>query len=141
MEKSQNKLHTLLFAIAATGGIPLAALFLFLGVVNLINPDAPEEATVDGIFVGVTLILTAASSIFALFRPFLGGVFLYICSVACAFVFNAFHLSHAILPARQVGYHPFWTITALLVLFLGVLAHIRSRIRRRMAPEEPDHAK
>jgi hypothetical protein len=110
MKDYHKKLHVLLFVITITGGSLLAALFLFMGVGALMSPGVPEKAIVENTIVGTVLILTAASSIYALFRPSLGGVFLCLCSMPCAFVFNAFHLSHGSIPREKSVITPFGAV-------------------------------
>lgn len=129
-----------LFVITIIPAVLLASLFLFLGVVNLISPDVPERALAENTLVGAMLILTAVVMIYALFRPYSGGFFLCICAVPFGFVFNAFHLSDALYPSREVGYAPFWSAITGLVLLLGVLSVIRSRLSRRTASEAPPQA-
>ena len=118
----------------------LVSLFLFLGVVNLISPDVPERALAENTLVSAMLILTAAVLIYALFRPYSGGFLLCICAVPFGFIFNAFHLSDALYPSRAVGYAAFWSAITVLVLLLGVLSVIRSRLSRRIASEAPPQA-
>lgn len=129
-----------LFVITIIPAVLLASLFLFLGVVNLISPDVPERALAENTLVGAMLILTAVVMIYALFRPYSGGFFLCICAVPFGFIFNAFHLSDALYPSREVGYAPFWSAITGLVLLLGVLSVIRSRLSRRTASEDPEQA-
>jgi len=129
-----------LFVITIIPAVLLVSLFLFLGVVNLISPDVPERALAENTLVGAMLILTAALLIYALFRPYSGGFFLCICAVPFGFIFNAFHLSDALYPSREVGYAPFWSAITGLVLLLGVLSVIRSRLSRRTASEDPEQA-
>lgn len=129
-----------LFVITIIPAVLLASLFLFLGVVNLISPDVPERALTENTLVGAMLILTAVVLIYALFRPYSGGFFLCICAVPFGFIFNAFHLSDALYPSRAVGYAHFWSAITSLVLLLGVLSVIRSRLSRRTASEAPPQA-
>ena len=129
-----------LFVITIIPAVLLVSLFLFLGVVNLISPDVPERALAENTLVGAMLILTAVVLIYALFRPYSGGFFLCICAVPFGFIFNAFHLSDALYPSREVGYAPFWSAITGLVLLLGVLSVIRARLSRRTASEAPPRA-
>ena len=99
--------YTLLSVVTIIPGVLLASFFLFLGVVSLISPDVPERALAENTLVGAMLILTAAVLIYALFRPYSGGFFLCICAVPFGFIFNAFHLSNALYPSRDVGYAHF----------------------------------
>ena len=129
-----------LFVITIIPAVLLVSLFLFLGVVNLISPDVPERALAENTLVGAMLILTAVVLIYALFRPYSGGFFLCICAVPFGFIFNAFHLSDALYPSREVGYAPFWSAITGLVLLVGVLSVIRGRLSRRTASEDPEQA-
>ena len=112
----------------------LASFFLFIGVVNLVHPDVPKSALAENTLVCVMSILTAVVMIYALFRPYSGGFCLCIWTVPLAFIFNAFHLSNALHPARQTGYADFWSAVAVLILLLGVLSVIRGRLSRRSSP-------
>jgi hypothetical protein len=132
--------HTLLAIITIIPGVLLAALFLFVGIVGLIHPDVPSSALADNTRVCATLILTAAFLIYAFFRPYSGGFFLCIWAVPFGFIFNAFHLSNALYPSREIGYHHFWSAITGLVLLLGVLSVIRGRLSRRTASEAPAQA-
>ena len=129
-----------LFVITIIPAVLLVSLFLFLGVVNLISPNVPEKALAENTLVGAMLILTAAVLIYVLFRPYSGGFFLCICAVPFGFIFNAFHLSNILYPSREAGYHHFFSAITGLVLLLGVLSVIRSRLSRRTASEAPARA-
>ena len=132
--------YSLLTVITIIPGVLLASVFLCLGVVNLISPDVHSSYLAENTLVCAMLILTAAVLIYALFRPYSGGFFLCICAVPFGFIFNAFHLSNALYPSRQTGYHPFWSAITGLVLLLGVLSVIRGRLSRRTASEAPAQA-
>jgi hypothetical protein len=129
-----------LFVITIIPAVLLVSFFLFVGVVSLIGPEVPERALAENTLVSAMLILTAVVLIYALFRPYSGGFFLCICAVPFGFIFNAFHLSDALYPSREVGYAPFWSAITGLVLLLGVLSVIRSRLSRRTASEAPPQA-
>lgn len=129
-----------LFVITIIPAVLLASLFLFLGVVSLISPDVPERALAENTLAGAMLILTAAVLIYALFRPYSGGFFLFICAVPFGFFFNAFHLSNALYPSRDAGYSHFFSAITGLILLLGVLSVIRGRLSRRTASEAPAQA-
>ena len=130
--------YTLLSVVTIIPGVLLASFFLFLGTVNLISPDVPERALAQNTLVCAMLILTAAVLIYALFRPYSGGFFLCICAVPFGFIFNAFHLSNALYPSRDVGYAHFFSAITGLVLLLGVLSVIRGRLSRATASEDSD---
>lgn len=129
--------NTLLFLISVIPGLLLASFLLFLGAVHLVSPQVPGRAMAENILVGLLLILTGAISIYAVFRPSSGGLFLLLCAFPCGFIFNAFHISHLLYPSREVGYHPFWSALICLIVLLGLLSVIRGRIRRRAASEAP----
>ncbi len=123
--------HTPLLVITLIPSVLMALLFLFVGVSELVGPHVPESALPENTVVCVILILTAVGLIWALLRPFSGGVFLCISALPFGFTFNAFHLSEALYPSRPVGYTHFWSALTGLVLLLGVLALLRARDSRR----------
>jgi len=125
MRLPHKRRSTLLAVITIIPGVLLASAFLFLGVVNLISPDVPSSALGQNTRVCATLMLTAAVLIYALFRPYSGGLLLGICAVLFGFIFH---------------FHPFWVAVAGLVLLLGVLSVIRGRLSRRTASEDPEQA-
>jgi hypothetical protein len=130
--------YTLLSVVTIIPGVLLASFFLFLGVVTLVSPDVPENALAENTVVGAMLILTAAVLIYALLRPYSGGFFLCICAVPFALIFNAFHLSNVLYPSRDVGYAHFFSAITGLILMLGVLSVIRSRLSRGTASEDSE---
>jgi hypothetical protein len=128
---------TLLFVITLIPAVLLASFFLFMGAVDLVQPDVPKSALAESTLVDAMLILTAAVLIYALFSPYSGGFCLCVCTVPFAFVFNAFHLSDALYPVRQTGYADFWSAVAGFILLLGVLFVLRGRLCGRTATEKP----
>ena len=130
--------YTLLSVVTIIPGVLLASFFLFFGVVTLVSPDVPENALAENTVVGAMLILTAAVLIYALLRPYSGGFFLCICAVPFALIFNAFHLSNVLYPSRDVGYAHFFSAITSLILLLGVLSVIRSRLSRGTASEDSE---
>lgn len=62
-------------------GVLLAAFVLLFGVANLINPDVPEGYLDQNTRVCIMLIITGLMTIFAMFRPFFGGILLGIFGV------------------------------------------------------------
>ncbi len=100
----------------------MACVFLLFGMANLISPDVPESYLDQNTRICVMIIFTGMASIYALFRPYSGGILLCICSVALGFVFHGFFD------------HPFNS----MVLLLGVLSIIRGHLSRRTVPEDSD---
>ena len=113
--------YSLLAFITIIPTVLLASLFLFLGVVNLISPDVNPSALGENARVCAMLILTAATLIYALFRPYSGGFFLCICAVLFSAIFH---------------FHPFFVTISGLVLLIGLLSVIRGRLSRRTASED-----
>jgi hypothetical protein len=114
----------------------MATVFLFWGVHSLLNPFVPEELLAQNALVCGVLILTAAVLIYALFRPYSGGVLLCIWAVPFGFMLYAFRLSlwGALYPSREAaGYHPVFAAISGLVLLLGLLFVLRGRLSRRAA--------
>ena len=112
----------ILSAITILLGVLMASFLLLFGVANLINPDVPDSYLDQNTRVCVIVILTGLVSIYALFRPYSGGFFLFICAVVLSFIFGGFFRN---------------PITG-AVLLLGVLSVIRGRLSRRTPPN--DHA-
>jgi hypothetical protein len=131
MRTTIRRFHKPLLILMLIVEVVLAFFFLFIGVAAFVSPNVPMEALTENILVGSILILCAAVLIYAFFRPYWGGLFLCICAVPFGFIFNAFHVSHALYPSREVGYHPFWSAMTGLILLVGVLSVIRGRLRRR----------
>lgn len=103
-------------------GVPLASLLLLFGVGHLINPDVPDSYLGQNTRVCVMVILTGVVSIYALFRPYSGGFFLFICAVALGLIFHGFFDNPLIIA----------------VLLLAVLSVIRGHLSRRTLPEDSD---
>jgi len=98
-----------------------------LGLITLISPDVPAAAAAENTAVGAGLLATAVFLIYALFRPFSGGMLLLVWAVAFAALMNGFHLSEILFDARRVGYSSFWSAFALLLAVLGVLSIVLAR--------------
>ena len=110
---SQNKgRRTLLFVLTSVPGALLAAIFLLLGVINLVSPQVAERALAQNTRICAVLILTAVVLVYAMCRNLWGGYALGVCSVLFAFVF---------------GFHPFFLAVAGLLLLLGVMFITLSR--------------
>ena len=108
--------------ITITLGCLMACLFLLFGVANLINPDVSDSYLVQNTRICVILILTGLVSLYALFRPNSGGIFLCICAVALSFVSGGF-LGNPLTSAA---------------LLLGVLSIIRGHLSPKAVSKEPD---
>ena len=119
---SKISLSTTLRIITITLGVLMAFFFLLFGIANLINPDVPDDYLNQNTRVCVMLIITGVVSIYALFRPYSGGILL--CIIAVSFGFIVY--STAIL------------ILAVPILLLGVLFFIRGRLSRKKVSEETD---
>ena len=112
---------TILRVITTILGVVMASLLLLFGVGNLINPDVAAGYLDLNTRVCVTVIFTGVVLLYALFRPFTGGILLCLCAVALAFV-------------SQVFDNPL----SIAILLLGGLSVICGRLSRRTVPEEPD---
>jgi hypothetical protein len=137
MRLPHKRRDTALLVVTIVPAVLLASIFLFWGAHSLINPFVPEELLAENAVVCVVLILTAAGLVYALFRPYSGGLLLCIWAVPFGFVLHAFRLSlfRALYPSWRVGYDPILAAVAGLVLLLGVLFVIRGRLARRRASE------
>lgn len=112
---------TIFRAITTILGVLIASLLLLFGVGNLISPDVAEGYLDLNTRVCVTVIFTGVVSIYTLFRPFSGGIFLCLCAAALAFVSRVFD-------------NPI----SIAILLLGGLSIISGRLSRRTVSEEPD---
>ncbi len=133
MRVAHKWLHPLLLVITTIPAILMASVLLFWGVNSLVNPFVPQELLAENILVCAVLILTAVLLIYALFRPYSGGLLLCIWAVPFGFVLYVFRLSisSALYPSRQAGYHPIFAAITGLVLLLGLLFVMRGRLSRR----------
>ena len=89
-------------------GVLMVSLLLLFGVANLINPDVPDSYLDQNTRVCVMSILTGLVIIYAIFRPYSGGILLCIC--ALTFILNP---------------------VAVPIILLGVLSIIRGRLNQR----------
>lgn len=140
MRFPRKPLHTLLLVITIIPAVLLASVFLFWGVNSLLNPFVPGELLAENTLACAVLILTAAVLIYALFRPYSGGILLCVWAVPFGFILYAFRLSlfSALYPSSQAaGYHPIFAAVSGLVLLLGLLFVTRGRLSRRAASEGP----
>lgn len=103
-------------------GILMAFFFLLFGVGNLISPDVPDDYLNQNTRVCVMLIITGVALIYALFRPYSGGIILFIIAVSfCLIVYSI-----AVI------------VLAVPILLIGVLFFIRGRLSLQKVSEEPD---
>ena len=136
MRFAHRRLHTLLLVITIIPAVGLASVFLFWGIDSLVNPFVPQELLAQNTLVCAVLILTAAILIYALFRPYRGGLLLCIWAVPLGFVLYAFRLSifRALYPSWEAaGYAPIFAAISGLVVLLGLLFVYRGRLSRRAA--------
>jgi hypothetical protein len=123
-------LHLLLLVVAIIPAALLASVFLFWGLHSLLTPFVPQELLRENALVCAVLILTAAVLIYALFRPYWGGILPFFWALPFGFVLHAFRLAlfRAQYPSMEVGYRPIFAAISGLVLLLGVLFVIRGRL-------------
>ena len=114
-------------ALTLGPAVLLGAGLLALGVLVVASPGVPQGALAENTVVGVTLMTTGVALAATAWRPYAAGWLT--CGVAVPFglVFNAFHLSTVLMPARPVGYHPFYSAMMLIVVLLGGAAVLRGR--------------
>jgi uncharacterized membrane protein HdeD (DUF308 family) len=110
-------------------GIFMAIILITVGVVNLINPDVPIGFMDKNTHVCSMLILTGAITIYALFRPFSGGLLICLCTAGLGYVFG--------------GYlqNPTTPVVLLLGLFFIVSAYFTRKKPEKNtenAPVQPD---
>ena len=100
-------------------GVLIASFLLLFGVANLINPDVPDSYLDQNTLVCVMFVLTGLLIIFAIFRPYFGGIILCI-SALVFFIFII--INPVVIP----------------IILFGVLSIIRGRINRRKVLEGDD---
>ena len=110
---------SVLSVITIALGILMAFFLLLFGVANLINPDVRESYLDQNTRVCVMFILTGLVIIYAIFRPYSGGIFLCICALT-------FFIIVIINPV------------AVPIILLGVLSIIRGRHNQRKVLEGAD---
>ena len=62
--------------------VPLALFFLVSGIANLIHPTVPDNYIERNTTVCTMIIISSLIILYAMFRPFIGGILLVIFSVA-----------------------------------------------------------
>jgi hypothetical protein len=84
-----NKSTTPIFSIITIilGGMMIVFGLLF-GIANLIHPDVPDSYLDQNTRVCVMLIITSLVVIYAIFRPYSGGILLCICALAYFIIVN-----------------------------------------------------
>lgn len=105
-------------------GVLMAFVFLFFGITHLIGPDDPGSyLDLNTLNTRICVIVTfiGVVSVYALFRPYSGGIILCICAVSLGFIIYAIEV----------------LILAVPILLIGVLSVIRGRLSRRTVSEEP----
>ena len=112
---------TVLSIITIILGVLIASFLLLFGVANFINPDVPDSALDQNTRVCVMIILTGLIIIFAIFRPYFGGMILCICALV---FFIIIIINPVVIP----------------IILFGVLSIIRGRINRRKVLEGDDPA-
>ena len=103
-------------------GVMMASFFLLFGVANLISPDVPDNYLDQNTRMCVMLIIAGVVSIYALFRPYSGGILLCICAASLSVLIH----SIAVL------------ILAVPILVLGMLSIMRGRLSRQPVSKEPN---
>jgi len=81
MNSSKKSSYSLLNIITIILGVLIASFLLLFGVANLINPDVPDKYLDQNIRVCVMFILTSLIIIYAIFRPYSGGILICISSL------------------------------------------------------------
>lgn len=100
-------------------GVLMATFLLLFGVANLINPDVPESYLEQNTRVCVMFILTGLVIIYAIFRPYSGGIILFI----CALVFFVIIINNPV---------------SIPVILVGILSIIRGYLNRRKVLKSAD---
>jgi len=118
MNASNRGLDSVFSIITIVLGVLVAFFILFIGVVNLIHPDVPDNYLAQNTRVCIIFILTGLVTIYSFFRPASGGVILCICAGVIYIVIN-----------RNPVAYP--------ILFLGLLSIIRALVKRRKVTDGP----
>jgi predicted MFS family arabinose efflux permease len=106
----------ILSVITIVLGALLALFLLLFGVGNLIHPDVPDSYLDQNTRVCVMVIFTGLMTIYAIFRPYSGGILLCICA-----------LTFFVIVIRNPISVP--------VIGLGILSVVRGRLQRRKVSE------
>ena len=144
MRSRHERLIILLLVFTVVPAVLLASVFLFWGVHSLFTPFVPGELLAQNTLSCAAFILTAALLIYALFRPYSGGLLLCMWAVPLGLVFYAFRRSlwSALYPSWEweVGYHPIFAVLSAVVLLLGLLFVVRGRLFRQAASRAPSQS-
>lgn len=109
----------------------LAVGLLLLGLLAVPGSEVPAGTRAESWLVSATFLVTGGALAATLWWPTAGGWLTCVAAVLFGVVLNAFRLSTLIMPARPVGYSPFFSIVMTLVMVLGVLSIVRGRRQRR----------
>ncbi|MBA4312732.1 MAG: hypothetical protein C0417_08890 [Chlorobiaceae bacterium] len=81
MHFSNNLPFQIFSIITIVLGILVASFLLLIGVVELIDPHVPDNYLNQNTRVCIMVILTGLVTIYAIFRPYSGGILLCICAL------------------------------------------------------------
>lgn len=82
MSDQDDKFSKVITIITIIIAVPLALFFLVSGIANLIHPTAPANYIDRNTIVCTMIIISSLIILYAMFRPFIGGIILVIFSVA-----------------------------------------------------------
>ena len=123
-----NGFRPALSIASITLNLLVAVPLLGIGALTLISPDVPPEALTENTYVGLTLLAGSFVLFYDLFRPTSGGLLILVLAVPFSILFNSFHISELLMQSRVVGYSPFWTLAAIVLIVLAVLSILRGRL-------------
>jgi NhaP-type Na+/H+ or K+/H+ antiporter len=117
MPFTQKGAPLVLSIITITLAVLFASFLLIFGVANLVHPDVPESDLNQNTRVCTMFVLTGLISIYAIFRPYIGGITLSICGL----VFFVVVITNPV---------------AVPAIVLGVLSIIRGRLTKETILEK-----
>jgi hypothetical protein len=107
-------------------GVFMAIILITVGVVNLIKPDVPVGFMDENTQICAMLILTGAITIYALFRPFSGGLLICLCTAGLGYVFGGYL------------HNPITLVVLILGLFFMISAYFTRKKPEKNAEKPPE---
>lgn len=118
MQATDKKTTPVFIVITIILGGVIVVLGLLFGVANLIHPDVPDSFLAQNTRVCVMLIITSLITLYAIFRPYIGGILLCICAIA-----------YFIIVDNPLVYP---------IILMGILSLIRGLIEKRNLSKETE---
>jgi hypothetical protein len=107
--KDKTEIFTIIQVIL---GVPLALILLIFGIANLVHPDVPVSYLKRNNAVCIMVIVASLIMLYAMFRPYVGGIIILIYSAAF----------FMIIPGNPLVYP---------IILIGVLSIIRGFLHKQ----------